>query len=426
MRVQRVVLAGLPALAVFAFLHACSSGDSAVTANDAAVPDGGASDAVVSDVIVREAAAPPPGYDGGLGLGLADVADTACSPRGGALATVLAAADGSAPPSFKNLRVVGGRRAADNTDGSSVLFFDADGKNAKLVTPPIANLGTTVLGGQLLAAGAAAEFSGAQVQPYDANGDAVGGLVDIAETNEDPESLAAGADETSALFAWVPEKTFKVRARGFAAGAAAGTAPYDLALGNYPYKPSVAVAPVQANLFAVAFNGFDNGDRWMTGFGRGSSTARVDDPSNLFTGEVARSIVGMVHTAKNLALLVEVADGANPYAMLVTLDVGGHRTSAGLKLLGTSGASAIAVSADGNTIGVLAKRRDASGIAMEFRPFGLDGTPAGSWVCLDAPGVEDDLGGGLVADGTGWSAIFRAKDGSTSLARFDHLGTGAP
>jgi hypothetical protein len=427
-RVQRIILGTSPAVALFAFLHACSSSDTAVSnPQDGGLSDSGEAGDVVYDVIVREAAAPPPGYDGGVGLGLADVEDTPCATRGGALATVLAPTDGGpAVPSFKDLRVVGSRRVATTTDAYGFVLFDADGKNANLITPITHYSTIAVAGDKVLVGGAEGEFVGGEVSVYDANGTTTGDPVFIVDGPEDPENMGSGSDGTKALFVWVPEAVPKIRARGFVGTAAVGDAPYELALGNYPATPSSVVAAVQPDLFAVVFNGYDLGDRWLTGFGRGSTTARVGDPTALFEGPVPRNVTGLVRTGNGLALLVNVNDGPKPYAMLVTMDVGGHRTSAGLKLVGTSGASAIAASTDGNTIGVLATRRETAGLATEFRPFALDGTPLGPWVCLETPGTEPDLGGGLVADGTGWSAIFRAKDGSASLARFDHLGTGAP
>jgi hypothetical protein len=110
------------------------------------------------------------------------------------------------------------------------------------------------------------------------------------------------------------------------------------------------------------------------------------------------------------------------------MNVGGRRTSPGLKLLGTREARAVVV--NGSEIGVLAHRRDAdAGVAsqgVEFRAFGLDGAPVGPWICMDALSSEINLGGGLVVDGTNYAAIFKAADGSTSLARFDHSGNAVP
>ena len=160
------------------------------------------------------------------------------------------------------------------------------------------------------------------------------------------------------------------------------------------------------------------------------TTARVGDPSNLFTGNVPRTVIGLARTPTGFALLVTVADGAYPYAMLVLTDAGGRKTSAGLKLAGTVAASGIAVK--GSEIGVLAVRREGdafeSKLTTEFRAFDLAGAPLGAWVCMEPARSIDSrsLGGGLVAEDNGYAAIFRAADGSASLARFDHVGTGAP
>lgn len=371
-----------------------------------------------------EAAAPPPGgYDGGVGLGLADIASTPCSPRGGALATVLpGGGDGGSPAAaLRNLHVLGTRRIAETIADSSFVLFDADGKNAKVVTTTVTSGTSAVLGAQALYAGYR-DTGGLQVdlQAYDATGAPAGAEVKLGD--EDPEALAAGVDSTAALFLWGNKTRGTIQARAFSAGAADGMLPYDFARGVSVTAPSIAVSTVKDGLFAAAFSTGSNG-AYQTAFGRGSRTARSGDPSELFTGAVARRVVGMTHTPSGFAILLTVQDGSNPYAMLVLTDVGGRRTSAGLKLLGTIEGSAIV--ANGSEIGVLAHRRENGKVAVEFRAFDLAGAPIAPWVCLDAAGDDGDLGGGLAADGAGYSAIFRAADGSASLARFDHAGTGA-
>jgi len=418
--VGTIACAGLSlALASSSFL-ACSSDDHPGSANNVVSDEAGIPEASAPD----DAPGLPPGYDGGVGLGLADVADTPCSPRGGAVAVVLPGSDASAHPSFRALQKVGDRRVADAVDGSGFVVFDGDGKNGTFVKTSLRGGGTTALGGQIVFGGGVGTVS-ASMQTYGTNGAAVGGAVPLVN-EEEPAGLAVGADEQAALAVWATNNKF--RARGFAGGAAAGEGVYDLAIGASTNAPSMAVSSVKNGIFAVVFSG-DDGSAYQTAFGRGSATARIGDPSNLFTGTVPRTVVGLARAPSGFALLVTVADGANPYAMLVLTDVGGRRTSAGLKLLGTREAAAVVV--NGSEIGVLAHRREGTAFesktAAEFRAFDLTGAPLGPWVCLETPdGNQSRVGGGLVADGAGYAALFTAADGSTSLARFDHLGTAAP
>ena len=408
------------AMCTVSSFFACSSND----------PPGAGGNVVQEAGVVADGGPPidapvaPPGYDGGLGLGLADVADTPCVPRGGSLAVVLAGGGDASPaaPLFRSLQRAGDRRLADTADGSGFVLFDADGSNAKRVTAALPAGGTTALGGQIVRGGKAA-VDVAAAQSYDLTGIPAGNPVTLA--NEAVDGLAIGADDQSALVVWATKNA--VRGRGVTKGAAAGDGGYDLALGAIVNAPSMAVSSVKSGLFAVVFSGDDTGSRYQTAFGRGSATARIGDPSNLFTGAMPRSVVGLARTPAGFAVLVTVADGANPYAMLVLTDAGGHKTSAGLKLLGTREARGVAV--NGSEIGVLAHRREGTAFesrsAVEFRAFDVAGAPLGPWVCLEPPGDETELGGGIVADGTGYAAIFRAADGSASLARFDRLGTGA-
>lgn len=400
-------------------IFACGAGDRP----PATVVATAAEASAVDEAIPVDAAEPPRGYDAGLGLGLVDVADTPCAARGGSLVTVLAPGSATAPvPAFRSLHALGSRRVADAADGSGFLVFDDDGKNARLVTTELGGGAAVPLGEQILFGGSSDRQLTA-VQRYDATGAAVGDAVAL--SFDEGLGLAAGADDQAALLVWATANAFV--ARGIADGGAAGDAAYELAVGAKGREPSIAVSSVKSGLFGVAFSGND-GVLSQTAFGRGSTSARIGDPSNLFTGEVARTVAGFARTPSGFALLVTVDDGPNPYAMLVTTDAGGRRTSAGLKLVGTSRASGIAV--NGSQIGVLAHRREgtafASKTAVEFRPFDLAGAPLGPWTCLDVPGDETALGGGIIADGHGYAVISRAADGSAALARFDHLGTGAP
>ncbi len=399
---------------------ACSSADTSPASAPTYVPEA----SVIEASSPEEAAAPPPGYDGGVGLGLADIADTPCSPRSGPLTVVLPAPlDGGPPlPTFRSLQRVADRRFADADDGSGFVVFDADGKNGTFVATPLLNGGSTVLGAQILHGGHI-DFAAPLLQAYGPNGAALGEPVKLA--TGDPEGMAVGTDDKAALAVWATQNSFL--ARGFVGGAAAGEGPYELAVGANSFSPSMAVSSVKSGLFAVVFSG-DNGGLYQTAFGRGSNTARIGDPSNLFTGLVPRSVAGLARTPSGFALVTTVFDGPSPYAMLVLMNVGGRRTSAGLKLLGTREARAVVV--NGSEIGVLAHRRDDTSAnatqGVEFRTFDLDGAPTGPWICMDTLGSEINLGGGVLAEGANYSAIFKATDGSTSFARFDHAGNAVP
>jgi hypothetical protein len=392
--------------------HPAASGD---VAAEAAAPEAAER---------TDAATIPTGYDGGVGLGLVDVPDTPCARSDAPLAIVLAGAPDAAPvPSFRSLHAAGARLVADTSDRTGFAVFDPDGKNATLVTTSMFGVATTTLGDRILAAGNV-DVGFAAVQAYDASGRAIDDAKAIAF--EEADGLAVGVDDHAALVVWGSANA--IRARGFAAAGAAGDGGYDLAVGASAKAPSIVVSSVQSGLYAVVFSGNDNGTAYQTAFGRGSTTARVGDPSNLFTGAAARTVVGLTRTPAGFAVLVTVDDAAEPYAMLVLTDAGGHKTSAGLKLVGTVAATGVAV--NGSEIGVLARRRVGTAFEAQYatalRTFDLAGGPVGPWVCLDAAGGDRDPGGGLVADGTGYAALFRSADGNTSLARLDHVGTGAP
>jgi hypothetical protein len=403
-------------------LVACSSDDSA--------PPAGVPDAAVADAGPVPEASPPPdvfvptGYDGGLGIPLVDVPDTPCGTRGGTPAVVVAA-DAGTTTTFGSLHSTGARWLASSSDGASVLAINPDGTSAAVSTSATVGGGAVnTIGGQAFLAGGV-NFASVVVQPIDTNGAAVGAPIDLAA--EDPEGMGVATNDTAMLVAWGTPTG--IRARGFTPdGVAVGTAPYDLAVTSRLDEPTIRLAYWDQGLFGGVFSGRD-GSEYLTAFGRGSTGGRTDDPHALFAGPVARRVAGLTKATGGYALLMSVDDGSQPYAMLMLLDVGGRPRTSGLKLLGSVEAAAIAV--NGDEVGVLAVKGTKSGslelLQPVFRPFSATtGEPLGPWVCLDTPGPQIELGGGLAPDGAGYAAVYKASDGSASFVRFDHLGTGGP
>jgi hypothetical protein len=154
------------------------------------VPEAGAPEV---PAIAEEAAPPPPsGYDGGVGLGLADVADTPCAPRGGPMMVVLPSAP--APPvAYRSLQQVGERRVADAADGSGFVVLDASGAGAaRTSSAPLGLAATAVLGSQIVLGGRTGEnLNKAMAQVYDPMGTAAGSAVFLA--NEYPDTIPRGA-----------------------------------------------------------------------------------------------------------------------------------------------------------------------------------------------------------------------------------------
>jgi hypothetical protein len=398
----------------------CSSSDKAAGSEpfDAAFPDYEAGEATTFDRY-----SPPQGADGGLGVGMADVGDTPCATRGGTLATVLSADAGPAVgerPQMRSLAIIGARRASDTVDGSGILFFDADGKNATLVDTKVSGAGAiATMGSELVLAGTAS-FTTMFARPFDASGNG-GQPSELAP--EEGESVAIGASDTESLVTWTTSAG-AIRARGFAAAGPKGDA-FDFALGALTQNGTIAVANAGGGLFAAAFSGA-RGEDWQTAFGRSKDGKRVAVPHDVFTGPVTRHTIALVKVPTGYAMLLTVNDGPG-YAALSMLDELGFPSRPVLKLVGTLAGLGLAV--NGSDMVVVAARDGGKAHdqkAVEMRTFSLAGDPSGSWVCLDGPVGPNVLPfGAPVADGAGFSILFRASDGSTALARVDRLGTGS-
>lgn len=407
----RIVL-GVGATMAFWTASACSSSS---TDRGVAVLD--KPDADTADAVAPPPPSQLPGYDGGVGINLLDVADTPCEKRGGTTKVILPADAGA--PSMGGLMVAGSRRATVATDGNGLLTFDADGSNPHYSEAGrIRSGGAAPFGAEILFAGTI-DFLSVGAQRFDANGAPLGDAVVL--DGQVARGISVGSDGQRGFVAYAVPNAIWALAVG--ATTDAGAAPFELALTDRTNAPTLSIAPATNGLFAFAFSGDDGGESFQTAFGRATATGRAGDPQRLFEGRAPRHVVRLARTPNGFALLLGVT-GSQRYAMLVMLDVGGRPTTSGLKLLGTLDGADLAVR--GEELGVLARRYEGGRAAVEFRPFDLRGNPLGPWVCLDDLGGRTDLGGGLTADGNGYAAVYRAQDQTTYFARFDRLGTGSP
>jgi hypothetical protein len=419
LRRRGVALAiGAASAALLCAIAACSSSSPPPGNTNS---EGGTVDVDVGEASARDRYTPPEGYDAGLGIGLADLADTPCGTRGGTLAT-LVDPDAGPPPAMHALAIAGSRRVSDTFDGAGLLFFDADGKNASFVDTQVSNGGVIATMGQSIVFAGTSGFSKVYARTLDGTGN---GAPPIDLADEEGEMVGVGASDTEALVAWMTTDG-RIRARGFANGTPKGDV-FDFALGAMTVKGTIAVTHAGGGVFAAAFSG-SRADVSQTAFGRAKDGARYIVPHDVFTGDVPRRTIGFVKVPTGYAMLVN-ADDEPGYALLVMLNDGGFPTRPAMKLKGTIAALGLAASA--SELVVVAARdvgpaKVHNDLAVEMRTFSLAGDPAGDWVCLDthAEASRLDMFGAPVADGAGWSVVFRAADGRTALARVDHLGTG--
>ena len=396
-------------IALLLGIGACRSNDTTTGSGDGIANDDGG---VAFEGGLPPVPTIPDGYDGGLGIGLVDVPDTPCAPRGGALHTILA--KDATPAGFRDLRHVGTRIVATATDGSGFLLADADGNGGSFVKTALVRGSADVLGDQVFFAGSTST-TGVGVQAYSSTGQPAAGVIALADEPRN-EPVRIGVSGNAALVVWPTFNGMRARATNAMAPIAAT---YDLALTHKTSTASAAVTPAIApDLFAAVFSGDDTGAGHLTAYARGSTTGRAQDPFALFVGPTARHVVGIARAKDAYAMLagVDDVDGIGSYAMLVLLDPYGRLATAGLRLLGTTDGAAIAANDAGTEFGVVARRKDGDQNVLAFRTFDTKGAPLSGWVCLDAPSPEPDLGGAIGAQGQGYAIVMRAADGSTALA----------
>ena len=388
-----------------------AAADAAADARTADDADGGPT----ADVFV-----PPPGVDAGLGVGVVDVDDTPCVAMGGTATTVFPAR--AALPGYRSLQATGGRRVADFASGAGFVTFDLDGMNpASVVANAPVPFGFVASTGNAFLLGGVG--SKVEVLPYDASGAAQGQPIPLSD--ETPTNLALAASATSALVAWSGANG--LRGRGLEGAAPAGAGAFDLAITPFVGQLSVSVIDDKNGLFAYAFSGDSGGAIYQTVFGRASTTERAGNPRAVLTGTTPRQVVQLAKTPHGYALLLQAGD-PDRFVGLAILDLFG-KVVVLRRLLGAT--SALSVAVQGEELGVTAIRREPQDggavlFAPEFRAFDGTGAPLAPWVCLGDLGGTSGVGAALDTDGAGYAALINAGDGSSVLARFDHLGTGTP
>src|SRR5262249_19960674 len=158
--------------------------------------------------------------------------------------------------------VVGTRRASDTLDGTGILFFDADGKNATMVDTQVSNTGVIATMGQTLVLGGSVGFKSVFARPFDATGN--GGQAPALAPAEG-EFVGVGASDTETLVTWMMSNG-AIRARSFTGGGPKGDA-FDFALGAMAENGTISVASAGGGLFASAWSG-SRVDNSQTAFGR--------------------------------------------------------------------------------------------------------------------------------------------------------------
>jgi hypothetical protein len=420
-------------VAAGAAAHACSSSSHPALIGDvdSGPYDGSSSSSSSSggDGTTPPFDAPSSESDAPIGsLPTVDEPDVPCVPAGGTRTTVFSGADsgGNGSPPVARLQALGANWFGAGDDLTGFVTFDGQGQNGVLfptspgtVQTSFVSEGTTI--GAMLANDTSIEY-----QRYDAQGAPSGGRVSVqASVTPSPSTIWTGTGAGGTLGVWLSGKTMYAGAVT-AAGASAGAA-WQLSNDGNSAAASIAYANGK---YAIMWSVQPKSGVTIARFVLADPTGMSGAPVEIVNGAVQFTVVELVATPNGFLALLLGAGGDN-HVYTLPLDGTGKVSGPARRLLGADLPWGMAVL--GSEVGIVTSSNDVIVDGAEgprkpmFRPLDLTGHPIGPWVCLDdqVPGRQNqDMA--IAAESKGYAVVFKSVADNTVLARFDHLGTGAP
>jgi hypothetical protein len=349
------------------------------------------------------------GTGGGGAFGtveLVDVADTPCTPLVGTVT--------SGAPAFNKLGKVGGKRFAGGryVPGFSTFGLDGSSPSATVVgLDPDFDLVTSE--GNTIGL-ATADGTNIRYQRYAADDTPIGSPVVLGDSLGSGVAIA-GDNAGGSLVVWADDMVLNGR---FVDSAGGPGAIFTFANG-LPTKSIVTSLARNTTDFAIAWSTVDNGTA-RGRFARLTTTGLVGSIVELTGDAYSHYVVKLTPTPTGYALLVH-SGVMTLDTIVVILDADGKIKPPARRFLGLK--FGYDISANGNDLGLVAKRADGS---AAFRLLDSAGVPSGAWKCLDAPSQDSYDQAGIDADGTGWAIVYRTPLGGEKFVRTNLMGTAAP
>lgn len=374
--------------------------------------------------------APPSdgGGDSGFPFGTiptVDEPDIPCVTTTAPKTTLFTAADsgGLGGPPIQLVQSLGGGRFGSGPNFEGFITFDATGANPKQIASPFpgslvawVSLGTSV--------GAFVGDTGLKFQKFDTNGVAQGAPVTIAAAGDPVIGVYAASDKSGgAMVVWVANTTIHA-AYINAAGALAGT-PWTVASNASTVRVSMAAR--DDGKYMIVYSYTVATDTIQGTVQLADANGAVGTPRDLTKLFGQLFPAGVVATSAGWLLSFDA--GGDDRVFLVPLNGNGDVVPPARRLLG--GDQPWALASAGTSVGVVTMSNDTLVGGKEgprkpqFRPVDSAGHPLGAWVCLDGPVPSkqyQDMG--VVADGSGWSIVYKSVADETVLMRTNLLGTG--
>jgi hypothetical protein len=310
-----------------------------------------------------------------------------------------------------------------STENFGFFTFAPDGSNPLGYGSPLGAISSFASEGATVG-GVATDGASVRYQRYDVTANPSGAAVTLAAGGAD--SIWIGSGGGLSLAVW---------SRGNSLYAGGVTAAGDSAGAAWPVSgnvsgPAVAITYARGH-FGIAWSTNTSATASQASFVIADPSGPVGAPVPLVAGNVNFSINAITATPSGFALLA--VSGGDDHAYVLTLDANGHPQLPAHRLLGADQPWSIA--AFGNELGVAVSGNDITAVPGTedgprppmFRPLDATGHVTGPWVCLDDPVPKNQFQDmAIMSDKNGYSFVYLAPNRALVLARFDHLGTGAP
>jgi hypothetical protein len=348
-----------------------------------------------------------------------DEPDQPCVPLGGTKAPLFGVGN---PARATHLAIVAGERLAATENLGGFFTFGLTGATPAFFAPqlgPVSSFGSEGTNVAGVAAGTAVLY-----QRYDVQGNLVGPQTTLAPSVPAlADGVWIGSGGGISLAAWAVQGT--LYAGGVTSdGASAGPA---WIVAQNVAGTQVAISYARDH-FGLAWS-IANAQTSQAFFVLADPSGPLGSPVSIASGGTTFEVTAMTATPAGFALLAVGAGGDN-HAYVLPLDATGQPVPPAHRLLGADQPWAIA--AFGNELGVVVSGNDVpageSGPRPPlFRPLDSSGHALGPWVCLDVPVPKDQYQNMAIdSDLDGYSVVYQSPSNQAVLARFDHLGTGAP
>jgi hypothetical protein len=313
---------------------------------------------------------------------------------------------------LENLSIAGARWTASLRSGAGFVAFDADGANP--VGPINLGLDNRSLGSGSNVSVVAQDDQGVITSLYSPAGSPLGVPGRVA-TDIVPSQIALGTSPTSTLAMWGTISAVSVRFVDDAGVPKPKT--IDLETKTRKDSLSMAAAPAAgtADKFLAVWAERREDDRWVTSTAVVTPDGVDGTPTAILAGAAPVRIVAAVRSFDDTYALLLEQGGTS---LLLRVNAKGKLSQTGRLFAGDIRPLGLATRS--GELGLLGVRPDRT---IAFRSLDVQARPISDWVCFEAPGPQQEIGGSVAAGGpTSYAVLYTAKDGAQKLAKVERTG----